>query len=212
MKVSIFGMGYVGAVSGVCLTELGHEVIGVDTNPAKVDLINAGLSPIVEAGVAERTKSAKENGRIWATTDAAEAVAASEVSMISVGTPSASNGVPALDAVCFDIAQALKTKNEAHTVVIRSTVMPCTTETRVVPALIESSGRELGAGLEVCFNPEILREGCVVKDFFKPPFTIAGCMSDAGFAAMQELYAGLEAPIIRTDCRVAESLKYVWEL
>ncbi|MFQ5774659.1 MAG: nucleotide sugar dehydrogenase [Kiloniellaceae bacterium] len=212
MKISIFGMGYVGAVSGVCLAELGHEVIGVDTNPAKVDLINAGLSPIVEVGVAERTKAARAGGRIRATTDATEAVATSALSMISVGTPSATSGVPALaalDAVASDIARALKSKKAAHTVVVRSTVLPGTTEARVVPALVEGSGRKLGSGLEVCYNPEFLREGSAVKDFFDPPFTIAGCMSDAGFAVLKDLYAGLEAQLIRTDCRVAESLKYV---
>ena len=212
MRVSIFGLGYVGAVSGVCLTELGHEVVGVDLNAGKVRLINDGSSPIVEAGMAERVAQARARGLMRATTDAREAVHATEVSMISVGTPSDAGGVPslaALRAVVGDIAEALQGKDAPHTVVVRSTVLPGTTEDDVVPGLVERSGRRLGDGLEVCYNPEFLREGSAVKDFFSPPFTIAGCLSDAGFAVMNELYAGLEAPLIRTDCRVAESLKYV---
>lgn len=211
MKVSIFGMGYVGAVSGVCLADLGHEVIGVDTNQTKVDLINKGTAPIVEAGVAERIEAARKAGRIRATTDAAEAVAASDVSMISVGTPSSAAGTPsfgAIDAVVAEIGKAIGAKSTPHTVVMRSTVTPGTTEDRVLPALVKASGRQPGDGLEVCYNPEFLREGSAVKDFFKPPFTVAGCLSDAGFAAMQGLYGSIEAPLIRTDCRVAESLKY----
>lgn len=212
MRVSIFGMGYVGAVSGVCLAGLGHEVVGVDVNATKVDLINAGQAPIVEAGIAERIKAARADGRMRATTDSAEAVAATDVSMISVGTPSTAAGTPsmtALDAVAGQIAKGIGIKGSSHTVVMRSTVPPGTTEERVIPALVAGSGRQIGAGLEVCYNPEFLREGSAIKDFFKPPFTIAGCLSDAGFAAMEELYSGLEAPLIRTDCRVAESLKYV---
>ena len=211
MRVSIFGMGYVGAVSGVCLADLGHEVIGVDTNPIKVDLINRGATPIVEAGVAERVEAARKAGRIRATADAAEAVQASDVSMISVGTPSTAAGTPsfgALDAVVADIAAAIRAKSSPHTVVVRSTVTPGTTEGRVLPALVSATGRKQGEGLEVCYNPEFLREGSAVKDFFKPPFTVAGCLSDAGFAVMQELYGAIEAPLIRTDCGVAESLKY----
>jgi len=212
VKISVFGMGYVGAVSGVCLAEMGHEVVGVDTNPLKVDLINAGQSPIVEVGVAERMKALRETGRIRATTDAAEAVTATDVSMISVGTPSGPDGMPsmaALDAVIQDIGRALRAKDGTHAVVVRSTVLPGTTETHVTPALAAASGHVPGQDLEICFNPEFLREGSAVKDFFKPPFTIAGCTSDAGFAVLEKLYDGIEAPLIRTTPRVAESLKYV---
>lgn len=211
MKISIFGMGYVGAVSGVCLVDLGHEVIGVDLSQTKVKLINEGASPIVEAGIPERMAAAHAAGRIRATTQAGEAVAQSDVSMISVSTPSSAAGTPsfgAIDAVVADIAKAIREKTTPHTVIMRSTVTPGTTEDRVLPALIEASGRQPGAGLEVCYNPEFLREGAAVKDFFAPPFTVAGCMSDAGFAIMQQLYDGIDAPLIRTDCRVAESLKY----
>ncbi|MFQ5466611.1 MAG: nucleotide sugar dehydrogenase, partial [Kiloniellaceae bacterium] len=205
-------MGYVGAVSGVCLSDLGHEIIGVDTNPTKADLINRGQAPIVETGVAARIAAARAEGRMRATTDAEEAVLASDISMISVGTPSAESGTPmldALDAVVGDIGRVLRRKDGAHTMVVRSTVLPGTTEERVAPALVEASGRALGDGLEVCFNPEFLREGSAIKDFFHPPFTIAGCTSDAGFAALERLYQGLDAPLLRAAPRVAESLKYV---
>lgn len=211
MKISIFGMGYVGAVSGVCLADLGHEVIGVDLSAVKVKLINDGASPIVEAGIPERVAAVHGAGRLRATTDAGEAVAQSDVSMISVGTPSSAAGTPsfgAIDAVVADIGKAIAEKTTPHTVIMRSTVTPGTTEARVLPALVAASGRQPGAGLEVCYNPEFLREGSAVKDFYAPPFTVAGCMSDAGFAVMEELYDGIEAPLIRTDCGVAESLKY----
>lgn len=211
MRVSIFGLGYVGAVSGVCLTDLGHQVVGIDLSTTKVDLINAGRSPIVESGVADRLAEARRNDRIRATTDAREAVSESDVSMIAVGTPSSPAGTPslaALDAVVADIGAAIRGKTGSHAVVVRSTVLPGTTEDRVVPALVEHSGRALGEGLEVCFNPEFLREGSAVKDFFNPPFTIAGCLSDGGYALLEELYAGIAAPVLRTTPRVAESLKY----
>ena len=146
MKISIFGMGYVGAVSGICLAELGHEVVGVDINASKVDLINAGRAPIVESGIAERIKAAQADGRMRATTDPAAAVAGTEVSMISVGTPSTPHGtssLTALDAVVGQIAEAIGNKGTPHTVVMRSTVPPGTTEDRLIPALVAGSGQRL---------------------------------------------------------------------
>ncbi len=143
MKVSIFGMGYVGVVSGACLAQLGHEIVGVDRNAKKIELINAGLSPIVEEGVAERIAAAVDKGHLRATTDADEAVVNTDVSFISVGTPSAADGRPCLsivDAVVSDIGRALRAKNAEHTVVMRSTVLPGTTEDHVLTGLIEHSG------------------------------------------------------------------------
>ncbi len=212
MKVSIFGMGYVGAVSGACLAQLGHEIVGVDRNAKKVELINAGLSPIVEEGVAERIAAAVDKGHLRATTDADEAVVNTDVSFISVGTPSAADGRPCLsivDAVVSDIGHALRAKNAEHTVVMRSTVLPGTTEDHVLQGLIEHSGRKPGGGLEVCYNPEFLREGSAVKDFYNPPFTLGGSVNERGYECLEDLYAGVEAPFIRTTCRVAESLKYL---
>lgn len=212
MKISIFGMGYVGAVSGACLADLGHEVIGVDKSDKKIELINAGLSPIVEEGIADMIASAVAQGRLRGTTDAAQAVAETELSIISVGTPSAANGAPTLsivETVVRDIGLAIKAKQSEHTVVLRSTVSPGTTERIALKGLTAHSGRAAGDGLEVCYNPEFLREGSAVKDFYGPPFTLAGAMSERGFERMEEVYAGVDAPFVRTSCEIAESLKYI---
>jgi len=175
MRISIFGMGYVGAVSGACLAELGHQVIGVDVSRQKVDMLNAGIAPVLEEGVGELLGRAVAARRLSVTTDAEQAVRQSELSFISVGTPAAPSGVPdltALDQVVDDIGRALKGKPGGHVVVVRSTVPPGTTETRVLPALREASGRTLGRDLEVGFNPEFLREGSSVRDFRLPPFFV----------------------------------------
>ena len=212
MRVSIFGLGYVGAVTGACLSELGHEVVGVDNQAGKLELINAGKSPVVEAGVAERIKAGLEAGRLRATADAEEAVAATDLSLIAVGTPSAPTGAPlleALDRVIADIGEAISRKDGPHTVVVRSTVLPGTTEARLVPAMVEHSGRSLGQGLEVCYNPEFLREGSAVKDFYEPPFTVAGSAGDRGQEVLEELYRDVPAPFIGTTCTIAESVKYL---
>ena len=212
MRVSIFGVGYVGAVSGACLSELGHEVIGVDIDRQKVEAINAGISPIIESGIDERIASAVEARRLSATVDPEEAVLASDVSIISVGTPSAANGntsFAALDGVVADIGRALRKKNTPHAVILRSTVLPGTTETRIAPALCEGSGREIGETLSLSVNPEFLREGNAVQDFFAPPFTVVGSLSEAGYETAERLYEKVDAPLVRTDCALAESLKYL---
>ncbi len=211
MKVSIFGMGYVGAVSGACFARLGHTVIGVDVNKGKIDTINAGDSPVVEEGLAELMAEARSAGRISATDDAAEAVKNSDISLISVGTPTGANGVQslaALDAVVAAIGAAVKQKQAPHSVVVRSTVMPGTTEARIAPALEQAVGRRLGDGLELSFNPEFLREGAAVKDFFNPPFTVIGGVGDEGAEGAAGLYSGIEAPLFATTAGIAESLKY----
>ena len=212
MKISIFGMGYVGAVSGACLADLGHEVIGVDKSETKVELINAGLSPIIEEGISDMIATAVAQGRLRGTADAAQAVAETDLSIISVGTPSAANGAPTLaivEAVVCDIGLAIKAKQTEHAVVLRSTVSPGTTEKIALKGLMEHSGRSAGDGLEVCYNPEFLREGSAVKDFYNPPFTLAGAMGERGYRCLEEVYAGVEAPFIRTSCEIAESLKYI---
>jgi GDP-mannose 6-dehydrogenase len=211
MKIAIFGMGYVGSVSGACLARLGHRVIGVDVNRGKVDAINSGRPPVVEEGLSDLMGEVHAAGRISATDDAIAAVQASDISLISVSTPTSASGaqnLAALDAVVASIGQALRQKTELHAVVVRSTVLPRTTEERVVPALERASGRRLGQGLTVSFNPEFLREGAAIKDFFRPPFTIIGGVGTEGCAMTQALYAGIEAPVFATTSRVAESLKY----
>lgn len=212
MRISIFGMGYVGVVSGACLAKSGHEVVGVDVSQSKVELIKSGRSPIVENGIDELIAELSASGRLTATTDAADAIAKTDLSFISVGTPSQRNGATALgaiDMVVEQIGTAIATKATPHTVVIRSTVPPGTIEDRVTPLLCRAARRELGKGLEVCSNPEFLREGTAIRDFGRPPFTLVGCSGDNGFKIMQEIYRPIEAPLIRTTIRTAESVKYL---
>lgn len=210
MKVAIFGLGYVGAVSGACFAELGHEVVGVDVSRAKVDMINRGESPIVEEAIAELTVAAVKTGLFRATLGGAEAVRSSDVSLVSVGTPTARDGSPDLthvEAVVREIGEALAGGVHPHTVIIRSTVPPGATMGRLAPILEKACGETLGARIHLVFNPEFLREGKSVKDFRHPPFTIIGATSDRGFDDARRLYAGIECEIIRTDPGVAESIK-----
>lgn len=211
MKISIFGMGYVGAVSGACFARMGHEVIGVDVNRGKVDLINTGASPVVEEGLTELMAEGHAAARISATDDPVEAVLRSEISLISVGTPTGSDGAQALgalDSVVASIGEALRQKVEPHTVVVRSTVIPHTTEKRIAPNLEQASGRHLGEGLELSFNPEFLREGAAIKDFFQPPFVVIGGVHATGCSQAAALYSGIDAPVFSTTASIAESLKY----
>ncbi|MGB8182461.1 MAG: nucleotide sugar dehydrogenase, partial [Stellaceae bacterium] len=210
MRISVFGMGYVGTVSAACFAELGHDVIGVDVNPAKVDMINRGLSPVVEEELDEAVAAAVKARRLRAIADTEVAVLQSDVSLISVGTPMSRTGAPmldALDAVVDGIGSALRHKNGGHAVVLRSTVPPGTTEGRMLPMLAAKSGRDGDNGIAVAFNPEFLREGCSVRDFRNPPFTIAGASNPAGYETVEALYQGIEAPFIRTTTGVAESVK-----
>ncbi|MFZ5616675.1 MAG: nucleotide sugar dehydrogenase [Pseudomonadota bacterium] len=210
MRVAIFGLGYVGAVSGACLAELGHEVVGVDVSDAKIDMINRGEAPIVEEMIAELTAGAVKLGRFRATKDAASAVRACELSIVSVGTPTARDGTPDLsyvEGVVAEIGAALDGRGDSHTVVIRSTIPPGATEERLAPILERAAGEKLGSRIHLAFNPEFLREGRSVRDFRKPPFTIIGALSDRAYDDVARLYAGVESEIIRTDARVAESIK-----
>ncbi len=212
MKISIFGLGYVGAVSCACLPELGHDVIGVDTNPSKVRMINDGQSPVVEEGINELIGAAVKGGKLRATDDVEAAVFGSEISLISVATPSNPNFTPnltAVDTVIRSIGAAVRKKGSHHTVVLRSTVPPGTTEDRIRPVLEEAAGRKVGDGLSLVFNPEFLREGSSVKDFHHPPQTVIGSLDEAGYVALEKMYAGLPGDVVRTSCRVAESVKYL---
>lgn len=210
MKVAIFGLGYVGAVSGACFAELGHEVVGVDVSRAKVDMINRGESPIVEETIAELTVAAVKTGLFRATLDGAAAARSSDVSLVSVGTPTARDGTPDLshvEGVVREIGEALAGGTRPHTVVIRSTVPPGATMTLLKPVLEKACGEETGARVHIVFNPEFLREGKSVKDFRNPPFTIVGAETERGFDDARRLYAGVESEIIRTAPDVAESIK-----
>jgi len=212
VKISIFGLGYVGAVSCACLPELGHEVIGVDTNPLKVRMINDGQSPVVEEGINELIAAAVKAGRLRATENLEEAIMGSEVSLISVATPSKANYEPdlsAVDAVIESIGRVIANKPGAHTVVLRSTVAPGTTEDRILPLLERAAGRKVGDRLSLVFNPEFLREGSSVKDFHQPPQTVIGSVDEEGYAILEAMYQGLPGAFVRTSCKVAESVKYL---
>jgi len=211
MRLSVFGLGYVGCVSAACFAREGHEVLGVDVNQTKVDIINGGKSPIVEAGVGELIGEMVAGGKLRATTDSAEAVEASEISLICVGTPSNSNGsldLAYVKRVCQEIGGALERKRERHTVVIRSTMLPGTIETVVVPTLEVYSGKKAGRDFGVCINPEFLREGTSLKDFYSPPFTLIGADDEDVAAIVRRLYAGVDAPVLVVAVKAAEMVKY----
>ncbi len=212
MKVSVFGLGYVGAVSCACLPELGHEVVGVDINALKVELIASGQSPVVEEGIEELISAAVKAGKLRATNDVAAAVQGTEVSLISVATPSLPNYMPdltALDAVVGQIGAEIAKKDGHHTLVIRSTVAPGTTRARIAPLLEKAAGRKIGDRLSLVFNPEFLREGSSVSDFHNPPQTIVGSMDEAGVEVMKRLYTGVPGNFVAADVGVAESVKYL---
>lgn len=212
MKVSVFGLGYVGAVSCACLPELGHDVVGVDINALKVELIASGQSPVVEEGIEELIGAAVKAGKLTATNDVAAAVRDTEISLISVATPSLPNYMPdltALDAVVGQIGAEIAKKDGQHTLVIRSTVAPGTTRSRIAPLLEKAAGRKIGDRLSLVFNPEFLREGSSVSDFHNPPQTIVGSLDDAGVEVMKRLYAGVPGNFVAADVGVAESVKYL---
>ncbi|MCE4557559.1 nucleotide sugar dehydrogenase [Roseateles cellulosilyticus] len=212
MKVSVFGLGYVGAVSCACLPELGHEVVGVDINPLKVELIASGQSPVVEEGIEELIAAAVNAGKLSATRDVAAAVRVTEISLISVATPALPNFMPdltALDAVVGQIGAEIAKKDSHHTLVIRSTVAPGTTRERIAPLLERAAGRKIGDRLSLVFNPEFLREGSSVSDFHNPPQTIVGSLEESGVEVMKRLYGGVPGNFVAADVGVAESVKYL---
>jgi GDP-mannose 6-dehydrogenase len=212
MRVSVFGLGYVGAVSCACMADSGHEVIGVDKHAAKVDLINRGASPIVEAGLPEIISKVNAAGRLRATMATAEAVQQSQISLVCVGTPSAANGSLKLDfirKVCEEIGTALRELNRYHVVVVRSTILPGTMRSVVIPTLEQASGKRADVDFGVCFNPEFLREGTAVNDYYHPPKTVVGESDPRSGEQLLQLYEKLSAPVFRTSLETAEMVKYV---
>jgi GDP-mannose 6-dehydrogenase len=211
LRISIFGLGYVGTVSAGCLAHDGHQVIGVDPFKTKVDLINQGRSPVIEAEIGEIIADTVRTGRLRATDDQVSAIHETELSFVCVGTPSQTNGnldVSYVRRVCEQIGQALKTKQARHTIVIRSTILPGTMHGVVIPALEEFSGKKAGTDFGVCNNPEFLREGSAVNDFNAPPKIVIGQLDAASGDILAELCAHLDAPLIRTDLRTSEMVKY----
>ena len=212
VKISVFGVGYVGAVSAGCLVSLGFDVIAVDISSDKVALLNRGISPIVEAEIDTLIAGAVASGKLRATDAVEDAVLGTDVSFISVGTPSAPDGsvsMRAVDEVVHSIGQAIGRKNAPHVVVMRSTVPPGTAENRVIPALEEASGKRCGAGFHYYSNPEFLREGTSVRDFHAPPFTLIGALPGDNAAPVRAIYAAIDAPVHVAPMLIAESVKYL---
>lgn len=211
MKLSIFGLGYVGAVSAACFADAGHEVIGVDSNAIKVNIINSGTSPIVEPGVEDLIANAVKAGRLKATSDVADAIENSDVSMVCVGTPSHTNGsldLTYIKRVCQEIGAALEKKSSYHIIAIRSTMLPGTIAGTVIPNLEVYSGKRAGRDFGVAINPEFLREGTSIYDFNNPPFTLIGADDEDTAAPLKKLYSHLNAPIHCTRVKEAEMVKY----
>jgi len=211
VKLSIFGLGYVGSVSLGCFAALGHQVIGVDINPMKIDLINAGKSPVIEAGLDTLIAQAAQTGQISATDNVAQAIHATEVSLVCVGTPSNDNGdlnLMYVQRVCEQIGQALAQKDDYHTVVLRSTMLPGSTEEIIIPTLENASSKKAGQDFGISFNPEFLRESTAVHDFHHPPFTLIGQHTEKGATIATGLYKSIEAPLFVVPLKVAEMVKY----
>ena len=211
-SISVFGLGYVGTVTAACLAYRGNNVIGVDLSQPKVEAINSGNSPIVEPRVSEIIAECHKAGRLHATSSAEAAVMNSEISFLCVGTPSLRNGkldLGHIEPVCREIGEILKKKNSFHLVVLRSTVLPGTAETIVVPTLGKFSGKRMGPDFGVCVNPEFMREGTAVADFLEPAMTVIGAVDKAHSALVRELYAWTPGRMFETSFRSAEMLKYV---
>jgi GDP-mannose 6-dehydrogenase len=211
MKLSVLGLGYVGTVSAACLAREGHEVLGVDAEPEKVRLVNAGRSPIIERDVGPMIREQVAAGRLRATLEVTAAVAHAELLLVCVGTPSRPNGdieLKYVRRVCEQIGAALREHAGAPVVAIRSTLLPGTLRQVVIPLLERASGKRAGAEFGLCVNPEFLREGSAVHDYFHPPKTVIGEVNRASGDLLAGLYAGLKAPLIRTDLDTAEMVKY----
>ncbi|MGH3694120.1 MAG: nucleotide sugar dehydrogenase [Pseudonocardiaceae bacterium] len=211
MRISVFGLGYVGAVSAACLAARGHYVVGVDVAPFKVELLNRGRSPVVEERIGELTAQVVGAGALRATDDAGEAVRTTEISLVCVGTPSAPNGslsTTYLERVAGQIGEAIRHQKSRHTVVFRSTMLPGTCENVLIPILERASGLRAGADFGVAVNPEFLREGSSVRDFNEPAKTVIGELDKISGDTVAELYQGFPCETFRVPIAIAEMTKY----
>jgi GDP-mannose 6-dehydrogenase len=210
-KISIFGLGYVGAVSLACLARDGHELTGVDIDAAKLDMLRRGQAPIVETGIQELTRSVMRSGRVTVTDSVRDAIMATDVSFICVGTPARANGSQNLDAItriAEQIGAVLTAKTTRHTIVVRSTVQPGSVEGVIQPALEAASGRKAGVDFSLCFQPEFLREGTSIHDYDHPPMSIVGASDPLGVAVLRGIFGHLPCEFRQTPIRTAEMLKY----
>jgi GDP-mannose 6-dehydrogenase len=212
MKVSVFGLGYVGCVSAACMAHDGHQVLGVDVNPAKVEKIQRGETPVIETDMDRLISEGVQSGRLSATLDTRHAVMETNISLICVGTPSASNGsldTTYVEKVAAEIGRILAVKDTYHVVVVRSTVLPSTVREKVIPLLEQHSGKKVGQDFGVSMNPEFLREGSAVKDYHRPSYVVIGEIDERSGAMVEGLYAAVDAPLFHTPLETAEMVKYV---
>jgi GDP-mannose 6-dehydrogenase len=211
MNITVFGLGYVGCVTAACLARAGHQVCGVDVNLDKVNLINAGKSPIVEPGLGELIEQVVASGRLRATDDVGDGLEDAHVALLCVGTPSLPHGRPdvdAIDHVAQQIGRALGPRDEPLTIVLRSTVLPGTTERVLEPALRAGLGDRLTGRVRIAVNPEFMREGSSLVDFDEPPMILAGSSDPAAAAIVRTMYLGVHAPFVHTSIRTAELVKF----
>jgi GDP-mannose 6-dehydrogenase len=211
MKISIMGLGYVGSVSAACLAQKGHRVIGVDKDATKVNMINEGFAPVIEDALPQLIKNNVSEKRLTATTDAVQAIMETEITLVCVGTPDHTNGsldVTHIERISQEIGTALSAKTAYHRVVVRSTVLPGTVSDTIVPILEKYSGKRCGEGFGIAFNPEFLRETTAVRDFYHPPKTVIGAAIPADADHVARLYEGIDAPLFKTDLKLAEMVKY----
>src|SRR5256712_4005298 len=211
MRISIFGLGYVGTVSVACLARDGHHVIGVDIDASKLAMLRDGCSPIVEVGIRELVAEVVASGRVEVTDDVAAAVHGSELSFVCVGTPARPNGsqdLRALERLGVELGRALATKPALHVIVVRSPVLPGTVDGVFAPLVETHSGRRRGDGFDICFQPEFLREGTSIRDYDAPPFTVIGAESDRPVRQLRELFGELPCAFVVSGVRSAEMLKY----
>ena len=211
MRISVFGLGYVGCVSAACLAHDGHHVIGVNINPQKVQMLQMGRSPIIEPGLDALVEEGISSERLCVTTDGVTAVTNSDVSLICVGTPSNGNGslkVDYVENVCRQIGAVLADKPSDHVVIIRSTVLPGTVQGTMLPILEEASGKKAGVDFGLCMNPEFLRESTAIDDYYKPSYIVIGELNTASGDAVESMYEHVDAPFIRTSIQTAEMVKY----
>jgi len=211
-RVSVFGLGYVGAVTSACLAKLGNWVVGVDVNAQKVALLESGRTPLLEPGLQELVTEGHKAGRLRATTDANFAVRHSDISFICVGTPSLPNGrqdLRSLARCCQEIGRALRTKEQFHWIVVRSTLLPGTTRSLVIPTIESACGKRAGRDFAVCANPEFTREGCAITDFLNPAMTVLGADDPAHLILLRNLYEPIAGRILESSLGVAEMVKFM---
>jgi len=211
MKISIFGLGYVGCVSIGCLAKNGHHITGVDVSAAKINQINSGLPTIIEKDIDTIIAEQHKAGRINATTDYKKAILETDISIIAVGTPSTSKGHLNLNymfKVAENFGEVLKDKEGFHVIAIRSTVMPGTAD-KFATIIEEKSGKLRNIDFAMVSNPEFLREGTAVADYNNPPLTLIGSQNPDAANTIASLYNHLPGEIVITDIRVAEIMKYI---